>query len=125
MRAYCTEQGVSPRQLSLTAGWDGSHLGTVLRRLERGRDVETGTLTTIAKYMGRPFVWLVTGEMPEGVRLDGLPGWAAVAAEAVERFGLDPAAVAAVGAMCVPEAPKRLEAHTVAALARSWSDATR
>lgn len=42
------------RQLSLACGWDGSHLGTVLRRLESGRDTRTETLRTIATQMGRP-----------------------------------------------------------------------
>lgn len=97
----------------------------MLRRLERGHGVESGTLITIAKYMGRPFGWLVTGEMPEGIRLDALDGWPAAASNAVTKFAVDPAAVAAVGAFLAPETPKRLEAHIVAALARSWSDATR
>lgn len=70
IRAYAEEQGISPRALSLACGWDGSHLGTVLRRLDAGKDVRTATLDTIAATMGRPVTWLLTGETPEGARLD-------------------------------------------------------
>lgn len=129
VRAWAEERaaadpGYSVRQLSIACGWDGSHLGTVLRRLENGRDVRTETLRTIATTMGRPVSWLESGVMPEGVLLGDLPGWTEAAAGAIERFRLDPAHVAAIGQMRVPVAPRRLDAHVVAQLARAWADAT-
>jgi hypothetical protein len=130
VRAWVDEQvkldpSASVRQLSIACGWDGSHLGTVLRRLEVGKDVRTETLRTIATTIGRPFAWLETGEMPEGIRLADLPAWPEASAAALERHrDLTPEAVAAIGKMRVPELPKRFDAGVVAQLARAWADAT-
>lgn len=115
----------SVRKLSLSCGWDGSHLGTVLRRLEAGKDVRAETLRTIAMTIGRPVAWLETGTMPEGVLLKDCPGWkeAASAALAASRT-LDPAAVEAVGHMRVPAPPRHLTGYVVAQMARAWMEAS-
>lgn len=113
----------SVRKLSLECGWDGSHLGTVLRRLEAGKDVRAETLRTIATTIGRPVSWLETGIMPEGIRLADCKGWAEAAAAAMaETKGLDPAALEAVGNMRVPFEPKRLRGSVIGQLARVWMD---
>lgn len=130
VRAWVDEQkehdpAYSVRKLSLACEWDGSHLGTVLRRLEAGKDVRTETLRTIATGIGRPLSWLESGVMPEGVLVAELPGWPEASAGAVRDFRLTPEQVEEIGRMRVPFVPRRpLQPHNVAALARTWSDMT-
>lgn len=113
------------RKLSLLCGWDGSHLGTVLRRLDAGKDVRRATLETIATQMGRPEAWLTTGQMPPGFRLADAPGWDQSAAEARERFKVPAEAVDAIGQTYVPKAPRHLDGQAIAILARTLDDMTR
>ncbi len=123
IRAYAEEQGISPRALSLACGWDGSHLGTVLRRLDAGKDVRTATLDTIAATMGRPVTWLLTGETPEGSRLDAHPGWSDADTVAAERYRIDADTLRAIGGWRLPEPLPAVDAAFVVAVARAYLDA--
>lgn len=130
VHAYVEEQKTrdpeySVRKFSLECGWDGSHLGTVLRRMQLGKDQRGETLRTIAKQMGKPLSWLETGEMPEGYRLDEAPEWAVAVAAAIVRYKLDPALLAAMGASRLPYPPKHLDEHVLEKFMHFWRDAMR
>ena len=118
-----TEPDYSVRQLSIACGWDGSHLGTVLRRLELGRDTRTETLRTIATGMGKPLPWLETGIMPKGVRLDTLEGWEELAERAAKEGRVPREAIDRFGALSVEKLPANLTPFLLAKMARDWADA--
>jgi len=116
---YCKEHGISVRQLSLQCGWDGSHLGTVLRRWRAGGDVRDATTETIAREMGVPPDYLRTGHMPAGIRVADLQEWPAVSAAIVKALKLSPESLALLADSRVPEKPDDVEAFLFA-FAQAW-----
>lgn len=118
---YAREQGLSLRELSRRAGLSESTAQKVCDRLEtKAGDVGVATLTALAKAMGQELRWLLYGDAPpSGFELRSFEEWDRAAAEAVDRFGLDPAQTSAVGLWTVHEKPARLDAFFVAQLVRS------
>lgn len=124
IRARITEMGTSESALAESLGKHRSVLSTILRRLEKGGNIRSDTLTTLERALGKSQQWILTGEEGEGIRLSDLPAWAAVAEEALDRYRVSADALDAVGKMRIPATPKRFDAAFVSALARAWSDAT-
>lgn len=120
IEAYCKEHETTPRKLSLACGWDGSHLGTVLRRLRIGRDVRRETIITIAREMGRPREWLETGTMPEGIRVGDLPEWPALAEELATRLRVPPERITLIAESRLPMKPTNVAAFMLL-FSQAWA----
>jgi hypothetical protein len=99
--ARVKELGTSESKIAIALGWSRTVLSATLRRLkaqgEEQADLETATLRKLELVLAKPMTWILTGSMPEGVRLADCPGWAEACAIARERWSLSEATLAEIG----------------------------
>lgn len=123
IRARVAELGHTESSFSEAIGWQRTVLSTMLRRMDRGLPgLSPPTLAKLEKHLGKPVQWILKGEESEGIALRDVEGWAEARAAAAERYGIASETLDLVGQMRFPVAPTRLDAPSIAALARFWLD---
>lgn len=107
---------MSESAASEALGWTRTVLSTTLRRLDAGGGLNTDTLPSLEKLLGRSSQWIMSGIESEGVKLRDCAGWATAATLAAERYGLTSEQIGRAGATVFTEAPRYLEPSLIRAL---------
>jgi len=121
IRARLAELNLSETEAAKRLGWTRTVLSSLLRRLDsgQGESLRDDTIAKLELVLAKPAQWIRTGVEPEGVRLADCPGWTEAAAQARDRYNVDPHKIAEIGESRVPRPLRYVEASWI----RDISDA--